>query len=65
MYPPTLHLTTGKGNTILENLTWELQTVGEAYTAKYYYETETNAVLAITSLADKAKEELQQIMSTR
>jgi hypothetical protein len=55
--PPTLHLTIGKGNDILENLTRELQAVGEAYSANYY-ETETNATLAILSL-EKAKEELQ------
>jgi hypothetical protein len=30
---PTLHLTIGKRNNVLENLTRELQTVGEAYSA--------------------------------
>jgi hypothetical protein len=55
--PPTLHLTIGKGNDVLENLTKELQAVGEAYSANYY-ETETIATLAILSL-EKAKEELQ------
>jgi hypothetical protein len=39
----------------LENLTRELQAAGEAYSANYY-ETETNAILAILSL-EKAKEE--------
>jgi hypothetical protein len=55
---PNLNLTIGKGNDVLENLTRELQAAGEAYSANYY-ETETNATLAISSL-EKAKEELQQ-----
>jgi hypothetical protein len=42
----------------LENLTRELQAAAEAYSASYY-ETETNATLAILSL-ERAKEELQQ-----
>jgi hypothetical protein len=41
----------------LENLTRELQAAGEPYSANYY-ETETNATLAILSL-EKAREELQ------
>jgi hypothetical protein len=55
--PPTLHLTIGKGNDVLENLTRELQAAGEAYLANYN-ETETNATLATLSL-EKAEEELQ------
>jgi hypothetical protein len=54
---PTLHLTIGKGNGVLDNLTRELQAAGEAYLANYN-ETETNATLAILSL-EKAKEERQ------
>ena len=42
--PPALHLTIGKGDGVLENLTRELQAAGEEYSANYY-ETETNAVL--------------------
>ena len=57
--PPTLHLTIGKGNDVFESLTRELvQAAAEAYSAAYY-ETETNATLAITSL-QVAKEDLQQ-----
>jgi hypothetical protein len=44
--PPTLHLTLGKGNDVLENLTRELQAAAEAYLASYY-ETKMNATLAI------------------
>jgi hypothetical protein len=56
--PPTLHLTIGKGNDVLENLTTrELQAAAEAYSASYY-KTKTNATLAILSL-ERAKEELQ------
>jgi hypothetical protein len=58
--PPTLHLTIGKGNDVLENLTRKLvqAPAGDAYLANYY-ETETNATLRILSL-EKDKEELQQ-----
>jgi hypothetical protein len=56
--PPTLHLTIGKGNDVLENLTRELQAAAEAYSASYY-ETETNATLAVSNL-ERAKEELQR-----
>jgi hypothetical protein len=52
--PPTLHITIGKGNNILENLTSKLQAAGEAYSANYY-KTERNATLAILSL-EKSKE---------
>jgi hypothetical protein len=55
--PPTLHLSIGKGNDVLENLTREVQVAGEGYLASYY-EKETNATLAILRL-EKAKEELQ------
>jgi hypothetical protein len=56
--PPTLHLSIGKENDILENLIKELQAAGEACLANHY-ETEKNATLAILSL-EKAKEEVQQ-----
>ena len=57
--PPTLHLTIGKGNDVLENLTKKLQAAGETYAAEYHV-TEKNVRLAINSL-DNAKEELQQL----
>jgi hypothetical protein len=55
--PPIVHLTIGKGNDILENLTRELKAVGEAYLANYY-ETEMNTALTILNL-ENAKEELK------
>ena len=56
--PPVLHLTIGKGNDVLENLTKELQAAGEAYSPEYY-KLEKNATLALLNL-EKAKQELQQ-----
>ncbi len=56
--PPVLHLTIGKGNDVLENMTKELQAAGEAYSPDYY-KREKDATLALLNL-EKAKEELQQ-----
>jgi hypothetical protein len=56
--PPVLHLTIGKGNDVLENLTKELQAAGEAY-SNDYYKIEKDVLLALSSL-EKAKLELQQ-----
>jgi hypothetical protein len=56
--PPVLHLTIGKGNDVLENLTKELQAAGEAYTNDYY-RLEKDVSLALSS-HEKAKQELQQ-----
>jgi hypothetical protein len=56
--PPVLHLTLGKGNDVLENMTKELQAAGEAYSLDYYTR-EKDATNALLNL-ENAKEELRQ-----
>jgi hypothetical protein len=56
--PPVLHLTIGKGNDVLENLTKELQAAAESFSPEYY-NLEKDVTLALVNL-ETAKKELQQ-----